>query len=208
MAAYPFVVLEGLSGVGKSAVAKLLAAELGGVYYHTPPDPLVSARRGVDEACRAQARYHFYLAGVIHASEEIRALTTRCAVVCDRYIATTHFWHALIGAAVLQSYEPLGLLEPALTALVTCEESERRCRLQERGRTRNDLEEARGEREAGLLAAYRRWGMLEVDNTCSVDHAVERLVALVEESSPPKLACVQAQEKSPVSMRISSPIGR
>ena len=207
MPAHPFVVLEGLSGVGKSAVAKALAAELGGVYYRTPPDPLASARAGVDESCCPTARYHFYLAGVLHASEDIRALTASSPVVCDRYLATTHCWHELIGASVLESYKPLGLLEPTLTALITCDEGERRSRLLGRGVTRNDLEEAKGKREAELLASYRRWGMAEVDNSASLERAVGRLVALAQGSSTER-SCVEDQDKSPVSMRISSLMGQ
>jgi MoxR-like ATPase len=56
----PLVVIEGLSGVGKSSLAPRLAVELGAIYYPSIPPELGPARSFVDSQQDVEAR-HLYL---------------------------------------------------------------------------------------------------------------------------------------------------
>lgn len=168
MMLHPLVVLEGLSGVGKTTVAHAVAAEIGGVVCTTPGAPWRDIRDAVDREVDAQSRYLFYLAAVTHASRDIARLLETSPVVCDRFIASTHCWHEVIGADVYASYASLRLLEPDISVLVTCDEAERLDRLTRRGRSYNDEAEEELGLDRLLLAAYRAFlgdDRLEVVNS-------------------------------------------
>lgn len=185
MRQHPFIVLEGLSGTGKTTLARELATTLEGVYYRTPPAPFAALRDAVDEHFGPASRYLFYLAGLVRAAEEITALLRRTAVVCDRYLATTHCWHAVIGAPVLDDYANLELPIPDLTILITCAEGERQRRLQRRGLTINDRAEAAPGREEALLAGYRGLAPMEIDNTAPKPaHALTEILELLALREP------------------------
>ncbi len=119
---HPFIVLEGLSGVGKTVVGQALARTLNGVLYKTPPPPFTLIRDEVDRTCDLEARFFFYLAGVLHASSEIASLLKERPVVCDRYILTTDCYHRALGLMAHLDYSTLHLLQPTITVLLTCEE--------------------------------------------------------------------------------------
>lgn len=66
-AAHPFIVIEGLGGVGKTTVGKILAEKIGGVYIKTPAESFLSARKEIDACADPMARFFFYLSTVIEA---------------------------------------------------------------------------------------------------------------------------------------------
>lgn len=177
---HPFIVLEGLSGCGKSTIAARLAAETGATLVKTPGPPFDRCRDLIDVAATPTARYCFYLAGLAAAATPIRDMLPTSAVICDRWLATTHAWHALLGVNVLDDYGHLTLPEPDLAVLVLCDEHVRRIRLNRRGRSHNDRLEAEGDREEELLRGYRAWGLTEIDNSSEDPHdAVNAIVALL-----------------------------
>ncbi len=162
---WPFVVLEGLSGTGKTTIANALAGLGGGTYVHTPTGTYRDMHAAVDAQAGATERYFFYLASLARAADEIaRELPCR-PVICDRWITTTQAWHGLLGAPVLDTVESLDLLEPDITVLIVCDEIERQRRLDLRGRSANDLAEAASGFERELLLRYREHADLEVDST-------------------------------------------
>lgn len=164
-ARHPFIVLEGLNGVGKTTVGKLLAERLGGEYYRTPPPPFDQIRERIDSSGDPIVRYYFYLSSVCYASIQIGQKRRKTPVVCDRYILTTQCYHSVLGISVVNT-DSLQLEKPDLTVLLTCREPERQVRLSQRGRTHNDLEEER----MGIASAFEREYRLspeifEVDTT-------------------------------------------
>ncbi|MFZ3498410.1 dTMP kinase [Streptomyces sp. 5.8] len=82
--AHPFVVLEGVSGIGKSTLAALLAHRFNGTSLHTltPPHSGWS-----DEAHRMSPMpsLAFYLSGLLHVSDRVRSALALGPVIADRY---------------------------------------------------------------------------------------------------------------------------
>lgn len=130
-----FLVLEGLSGCGKTTVGKILAEKLGAVFYKTPASLFSPIRSVVDEKADLISRFLFYLAGVAQSSVEIRKLCEAQHVVCDRYLDTTMCYHKAMGVPVellLNSPESVFVI-PTATFLLVCKQEERIKRLHRRG---------------------------------------------------------------------------
>lgn len=143
-ATHPFIVLEGLGGVGKTTVGKILAEKIGGVYIKTPTAPFLSARKEIDACADPMARFFFYLSTVIQVSAEISHIIETTPVVCDKYILATVCWHRAMGIDVHMP-EFVKIRVPDFTFLLTCSEFKRIKRLDQRDGSKllcSDLEEA------------------------------------------------------------------
>lgn len=174
-----FVVLEGLSGSGKSTVGEILSNEIEAVFYKTPPPLFDPIREAVDREADSVARFFFYLAGVVQASEEISNILKSKSVVCDRYILTTTCWHTVIGAKIdiPRIVTDLTLRKPDATFLIICQKEKRLQRLYERGLSYNDEQERKSEREQRFLAEYKKHGLIEIDNSEDPNIAVRKIIA-------------------------------
>ncbi len=161
----PFIALEGLSGVGKSAVANILADRLNGLVYKVPPPPFQDIRDQVDHLCDITARYFFYLSAVVYSSSQIGVLLNTGPVICDRYVLTTHCYQTAAGLASAVPIQTLEILQPDMTVLVGCAEDERLRRLKSRGLSYNDQIEQDLQIDRILLQRYKDWDLFEVDNT-------------------------------------------
>lgn len=175
----PFVVLEGLSGTGKTTIARELARLLRGTYVHTPMGSYHRIRVDIDARATPAERYCFYVAALAGAGGEIAKLRETGPVVCDRWVATTQSWHALLGVPVLRDLTFLGLPEPDLIVHVACAESERQARLDRRGRDTNDLTEQRSGFEPDLLLRYRGCADVEIDSTRTSPRTLAEAIAAV-----------------------------
>lgn len=163
---HPFVVLEGVSGVGKSTVAELLAAALGGAVLKTPPPPFDVVRAVVDpRILTVTGRYLFYLAGVVEASERIKSLLQQSAVVCDRYLLTTECYHRVLGLTLEIDYGSLALVQPDLTVVLTCAERLRRQRIDRRGWSFNDRAEEQRHLTRRFQEELLKYPVLAIDTT-------------------------------------------
>ncbi|GGK61637.1 hypothetical protein Sme01_03380 [Sphaerisporangium melleum] len=91
-----FVVLEGISGSGKSTVAALLAARLGCAHFHTVPAPVSDLQPYINAHARAFPQLAFYFAGALHASDLARAALTTGHAVADRYVNSVIANHAAV----------------------------------------------------------------------------------------------------------------
>lgn len=104
---HKFIVIEGVDGVGKTTVAKVLAGQLGAIYYRTPSSDIesffvssvfqtrMSLREYVDRHAYSdpKVRFSFYLFTVLEASIHISKLLKDKSVVCDRYLSSTIAYH-------------------------------------------------------------------------------------------------------------------
>lgn len=172
------IVLEGLSGSGKTTIGKLLSKEMKAIFYKTPPPPFDNARELIDRSTDPVTRFFFYLAAVIHASDEITGILENNSVVCDRYILTTTCYHRALGLNV--EAPNVSLLEPKNTFLITCDDSKRLARLLKRGLSYNDQQEQLLSIENRFLAEYRKHNVTEVDNTYDNPHmAVQTILNLI-----------------------------
>ncbi len=113
-----FIVLEGIDACGKTTVAGLLAEELNGVVYKTPPEKYRLLRKSVDAKPGTYEHYNFYKEAVIEAELEIRQLLASGQnVICDRYWLSTIVYHK-VGKLDVDASDFSKLLRPDLTVFL------------------------------------------------------------------------------------------
>jgi len=175
-----FITIEGLSGTGKTTVAKLLARRLDARYYKTPPVMFLPIRATVDRSAAPLARHLYYYAGIAQASEEIRVILRRRPVVCDKYVATM-LAYSRAGGIIAETPAANLILQPDLAVLLDVPDEVRLCRISLRGRI-SRTHRAFLEMEKGLnvVALYRQPGVVTVDNrmpdaTLTVDTILRHL---------------------------------
>jgi len=178
-----FIVFEGLSGSGKTTVSKIVAEKIGAEFYRTPSEPFTSIREQIDRGADDLTRLLFYLASIFHASKEIKEITMRKSVVCDRYLLTTLCWHKAIGINFnIQESFFNNLLKPDYTFLVVCPKNIRLKRLYSRGLTYNDQKERNDTTEERFLEEYKKYNLIEIDNSSQDPRkAAEKVVELLKE---------------------------
>ncbi|WOI59626.1 thymidylate kinase [Streptomyces fradiae] len=131
----PFIVLEGVSGIGKSTLSKALASRLRAFTLHTLPHPHDAWSRTVNGWLRPLPQFAFYLSGALHASDRIRERRATAPVVADRYISSIVACHAAVHRVPIQAvrglitpFQPY-LVAPDLTFYLRCSEASLRERL-------------------------------------------------------------------------------
>ncbi|MGW2572863.1 dTMP kinase [Streptomyces sp. NPDC001537] len=141
----PFIVLEGVSGVGKSTLRKLLVRRLGATGIHTLPAPHTKWSSDVNAKLRPLPQFAFYLSGVLHASDVVRQTRAVGPVVADRYVSSVIACHAAVNRVGLDDVTQLiapfrpYLAAPTRTFYLRCSEEALRERLASKGdQTRDD----------------------------------------------------------------------
>lgn len=178
-----FVVLEGLSAVGKSAVAPLLADLLGAALVTTLLPAFDDVRTHLERSRLVMARMHFWMMCNYAVSDLIREHLERGrGVVLESYFSRTLATHAAMGARSLPDVDWDRAVAPDLTVLLKLDEPLRQERLAERQRVSglsywSRVEESNVE---VTRSAYERFGLDEVDTTgMTVPEVADRLKHLV-----------------------------
>ncbi|NEC86461.1 thymidylate kinase [Streptomyces sp. SID12501] len=110
------MVLEGVSGVGKSTLARLLVKRLGATAIHTLTDPHTGWSGTVNRELRPLPQFAFYLSGLLHVSDVVRQSLSVGPVVADRYVVSVMACHAAVNRVGLGQVREL--IAPFLPYLV------------------------------------------------------------------------------------------
>lgn len=134
-----FVTLDGVDGVGKTTVAKLLAADGSFQYYKSPSGPFAQLRNEVDAHATPLERYCFYHLATQFDSIQISRLLQVDSIVCDRYIASTAAYHIAMDARIRVIHNDAGLLKPHFAFLLGARSEIRDQRILERKKMLSDV---------------------------------------------------------------------
>jgi dTMP kinase len=170
-----FICIEGLDGVGKTKITRLVADRLGYQYYKCPGAKFAAIRHVMDEHTDPLTRYFFYRAANQEDSRAIaQLLRTVPGVVCDRYIYSTIATHAALDERVWSLSECTGLIIPDYVYLLTTRQEVRLARLQRRAHTHKQDFDLVFQRR--VEANFRSFGHPIIDNS---DLAVEETVNII-----------------------------
>ena len=192
---YPFIVIEGLDGVGKSTQVRYLAEALNAAVIQCPPfieDPLrpgCDLRERMDKASLSRRREYYRMSNFI-ASEQIRLMLKHQPVVVDRYWTSTAAFSAMDKSPprweAIGMY-PEGFLEPDMVILLTVDETNRSLRIGGRGLAMTSEEkrlENQDDQRSSVLELYRMFDPIEIDTSdLSPDEVLEEILHWLNEAS-------------------------
>lgn len=107
-----FISIDGVDGVGKTTVAKLLATSCSFQYHKSPSGLFAHLRKEVDNHANPLERYCFYRLATQFDSSQIEQLLLNGPVICDRYIASTAAYHFAMDHRIGAIHNDGGLLKP------------------------------------------------------------------------------------------------
>lgn len=190
MKRYPIILIEGLDGVGKTTLTRLLSSELGAELITCPPrladhDVLGPLRSHFDGRPEAVRRAYYRFANLL-ASEHALAVSVTRPVVLDRYWpSTVAFGVGVDRSAELETWVgryPPELMRPDIMVLLEVDEPTRARRMGHRGEPATE-EEATLARASSLREAvsrvYRAFHPVVVDTSPHDEAGVLGLVRAI-----------------------------
>ncbi|MEV6448485.1 hypothetical protein [Amycolatopsis sp. NPDC051716] len=172
------IALEGLSGVGKSTLAPLVAQRIGAELLPAIPMDLDAQRKQADASENVTARHVFYLWAIATACQRARESATGALWLVESYIGRAMAYHLGMGSSLQLAPWTLAP-KPQVSVMITCNEQVRLQRISARGeptywrrRSESSIESIRD--------AYNEYADLSVpnDNT-SPDCAAEQIARAV-----------------------------
>lgn len=136
-----FITIEGVDGVGKTTVSKLLTEEMNATYYKSPGDVFLNFKTKVESPLNIFGRYSFYRLAVQSDSEKIKKNLESCTVVSDRYIASTFVYHSVMDPDIKKIHNEIGILKPDFSFLLVASSKVRDQRILSRNESINWIEE-------------------------------------------------------------------
>ncbi|WP_299535349.1 AAA family ATPase [uncultured Streptomyces sp.] len=139
-----FIVLEGVSGIGKSTLARTLARRLAASSLHTLPRPHTDWASTINSRLRPLPQFAFYLSGLLHAADAIRECRPLGPVVADRYVSSVIACHAAAHRVPVNDVECLlqpfrgYLVPPTHTFYLRCSEETLRARMETKADLKRD----------------------------------------------------------------------
>ncbi|WP_171114073.1 MULTISPECIES: thymidylate kinase [unclassified Streptomyces] len=106
----PFIVFEGVSGIGKSTLTKAVADRLCASTLHTLLPPHSGWSSEVNSRLCPLPQFAFYLSGLLHAADCVRRFRTTGPVIADRYASSVIACHSAVHG--IDMSESIRLLDP------------------------------------------------------------------------------------------------
>jgi len=169
---YYFIVVEGLSGTGKTIVATELAKILNASYIKTPISPINLIREKVDAEMGAAAKFLYYLSGIQHLSEQLQNTLKSQSVVCDKYIYSVLAF-TRVKEPSLELPQFISLLEPDLKLLITVPEAVRHQRIESRDGKKINQDKIIRDRETEKI--FKTFNFIEVDNSNNFETTINKI---------------------------------
>lgn len=133
-----FITLDGVDGVGKTTVAKLLASKSNYQYYKSPCGFFAQLRKEIDARANPVERYCFYRLATEFDSVKIGELLTSGPVVSDRYITSTAAYHITMDDRIKLIHNDIGLIKPDFTFILGARSEIRDKRILDRAKISSD----------------------------------------------------------------------
>jgi len=167
-----FIVVEGISGTGKTSVATEVAKLLEGLYIKTPIDPINIIRDKVDSEMSTTAKFLYYLSGIHHLSEQLIDSLKRTSIVCDKYIYSVLAF-TKVKEPSLDLPEFVTVIEPDIKFLITVPENIRLQRI--KSRDSKILSEDKIIRDRETQNILRSFSFIEIDNSGDLDTTMNQI---------------------------------
>jgi thymidylate kinase len=161
-----FISLDGVDGVGKTTVAKILAADGCFQYHKSPSGPFAQLRKEVDAHATPLERYCFYRLATQFDSAQISQFLEINSVICDRYIASTLAYHIAMDPRIRVIHTDTGLLKPHFAFLLGARSEIRERRILERAKVSSDVKLERDSAFLDCVAEiFMSFGLIYIDTS-------------------------------------------
>jgi thymidylate kinase len=151
-----FVIIEGLTGSGKSTTARAVAERLGADYIDPIDDIFTVPRRAIEsDADQLAARHALFLAAIFYSSSRIKRMRdSGYSVVVDSWIYRTQATHLALGSQLELSI-PIDFEIETCSFFLECSDSIRMSRKVNRGQPDGYWKAACEKKSQEILANYR-----------------------------------------------------
>ena len=177
-----FIVVEGLTGVGKSTLVEKLAADLDLEVCAVPVAEYKSAAVLLeDDELALEARHALFFSAACLAARQINnMLLEGKMVIVDSWVFRTQATHVALGSTLALKIPSL-FPQPDIKILLTCDESVRQQRISERGTPTGYWKATCEQHSDEILAWYRKniKSLVEVDTNRDVALVVGELISRV-----------------------------
>lgn len=175
------IVIEGISGVGKTSIAKALSKEISAIYIKTPIEPLDTIRSEVDSVFSNESKALYYLSSIVELSSRIDEMLKHSSVVIDKYIYSSMVYPKINGIDFeIPSW--LNIRKPDFAFLITLNENIRIERLIQRGSDLNINKHIDKEKVQKIMDIYSNLGLIEISNNENIEDTISNILEKIKQS--------------------------